>query len=202
MTKSRLVLLWAFVSVASIACQANSAEVPADVEAEHQQLRELREKLTQAVIDGDIETQLAYAHDDIVTTWQNSQVARGKDGVRKLLEEMNGTGERVFQGYKVPPTPDDLTILHGGDTAIAFGSSVPHYKYAGMEFDLNNRWTATLVKEDGQWKLAAYHVSANVLDNSILRLARRSLYWVGGGCLFVGAILGLALAYFARRKSA
>ncbi len=115
---------------------------------------------------------------------------------------MNGTGERVFQGYKVLPTPDDLTILHGGDTAIAFGSSVPHYKYGGMEFDLDNRWTATLVKEDGQWKLAAYHVSANVLDNSILQLARRSLYWVGGGGLLAGLLLGLLVGRFARRKPA
>ena len=202
MIESRVGLLCLFLSATLVPCAAYAADPPADVEAEHQQLRELRETLTQAVIDGDVEAQLAYAHDDIVTTWQNNQVARGKEGVRSLLAEMNGTGERVFQGYKVLPTPDDLTILHGGDTAIAFGSSVPHYKYGGMEFDLDNRWTATLVKEDGQWKLAAYHVSANVLDNSILRLARRSLYWVGGGGLLAGLLLGLLVGRFARRKPA
>ena len=44
-----------------------------------------------------------------------------------------------------------------------------------MEFDLENRWTAALVKEEGEWKLAAYHVSANVLDNAVLDIAKRGV---------------------------
>ncbi len=75
------------------------------------------------------------------------------------MEEMNGGSDRVFQGYVERPVSDDLAIFHDGDTAVAFGKSVPHYKYMGKEFNLENRWTATLVKSDGQWKLAAYHVS-------------------------------------------
>ena len=59
---------------------------------------------------------------------------------------------------------------------IAVGKSVPHSKYLGMEFDLENRWTATLVKDDGQWKIAAYHVSSNIADNPILTLAKKSTY--------------------------
>jgi ketosteroid isomerase-like protein len=165
---------------------ASGAEDPA-----HAELRQLREALTEAVLAGDVDAQLALTDENIVTTWQNSRVARGHDGLREFLNDMTAGGDDVFQGYTVRPTADDLSILHGGNTAIAYGSSVPHYRYLGMEFDLENRWTATLVNSDGQWKVAAYHVSANVADNPILDAARRSLWMAGGIGAAIGIIVGL-----------
>ncbi len=61
----------------------------------------------------------------------------------------------------------------------------------GMEFDLENRWTDTLVKEDGRWLIASYHVSANVLDNPVLSIAKKAAYWSGGIALVVGIVLGM-----------
>ncbi len=66
------------------------------------------------------------------------------------MQEINSGNEKVFQGYTERPTSDEVAILPGGDTAIAFGKSVPHYKWLGLEFDLENRWTATLLKADDQ----------------------------------------------------
>jgi hypothetical protein len=60
-----------------------------------------------------------------------------------------------------------------------------------MEFDLKNRWTATLVKEDGRWLIAGYHVSANVLDNPVLDAAKTAMYWTGGITLVIGFVLGI-----------
>jgi len=177
-----------------------AAETPADVETpvdaddletEHAELRELREALTEAVIKNDIETQLKYVHDDVVTTWQNNQVARGEEGLRAFMEEMSVGDDRVFQGYRERPVSDDLAIFHNGDTAIAFGKSVPHYKYMGKEFELENRWTATLVKTDGQWKIAAYHVSANVMDNPILDAALQSATIAAVVALLTGLLIGV-----------
>ncbi len=143
---------------------------------------------------------MKYADENVVTTWQNNQVARGHDGLREFMNEMNSGGQKVFQGYTVEPTSDEITILHGGDTAIAFGQSVPHYKILGMEFDLQNRWTATLIKKDGQWKIAAYHVSANVLDNPVLTAAKNSVYLAAGVSLVIGLLLGAVAMHLMRRK--
>ncbi|MFN0195484.1 MAG: YybH family protein [Planctomycetaceae bacterium] len=169
----------------------SAAEKPVNDSEVHDELRALREALTKAVAEGDVESQLAYAHEDIVVTWQNSQVVRGRDGLKTFMSEMNAGQDRVFQGYTVPPTSDDLTIIHQGNTGIAFGRSVPHYRYLGMEFDLENRWTATLVREDDGWKIAAYHVSANLFDNPVLDVSKRSIYWTGGIALAVGIIVGI-----------
>lgn len=164
-------------------------------QADLDQLRALRESLTKAVIAGDIEAQLSHADDHVLTVWQNSAVARGKQGVRDLMAEVNAGGEKVFQGYRNPPASDDQTRIYGGDTAIASGTSTPHYKWMGLEFDLENRWTATLVKQGGEWKLASYHVSANIFDNPMLNAAKGSNAFSGLG----GLVLGLVAGWFGSR---
>lgn len=184
--------------LATASAAAQDAAVARDTEAtdgstesEHEQLRALREKLTEAVLSNDVSAQLQYVHDDVVTTWQNNRVARGHEGLKEFLNEMNSGEERVFQGYTVPPSSDDISILYEGNTAIAFGSSVPHYKYMGQEFDLENRWTATLVKQDDGWKIAAYHVSADISDNPLLDAAVNSLMWAAVISLLIGLLIGI-----------
>jgi ketosteroid isomerase-like protein len=184
---------------AATAAATEPAPVKADA-ATHDELRAMREALTKAVLEGDVNAQLDRVHDNLVVTWQNNQVVRGKDGLKNFLGEISNGEGRVFQGYKVPPTADDLTLLYGGDAAIAFGSSTPHYKLHGMEFDLENRWTATLIKDGDAWKIAAYHVSGNILDNPVLDIAKRSLFWAGGLGLVVGLVLGAVVSRLLKRR--
>jgi ketosteroid isomerase-like protein len=173
---------------------------PAADAAVHEELRAIRLALTEALKKGDVEGQLAHVHDNVVATWQNGRVVRGHEGLKKFLAEMTEGNKKVFKGYKVPPEADELTILYGDDTGIVFGRSVPQYNYLGMEFDLENRWTATLVKDEGAWKIAAYHVSANVVDNPVLNTAKRSAYWAAGIALLVGLALGAGGCRLMRRK--
>ncbi len=168
----------------------SSTEVSSSEQTDRDELLALREALIEAVLAGDVDKQIEYVHDNVVTTWQNNQVARGSDGLRNFMKEMNAGGQKVFQGYTVRPTSDEVMILEGGNTAIAFGKAVPHYKLMGLEFDLENRWTATLVKDDGKWRIAAYHVSGNILDNPVLTAAKKSVYWVGGISLAIGLLIG------------
>ena len=197
-------LVWqigAFFPVVAIAEEPPATVALADSEeAIHNELRALREALTKAVLEGDADAQLAHVHDNVVVTWQNNQVVRKAAGLQEFLATINVGDDRVFRGYKTPPTADEPTILFGGNTGIAFGSSTPQYKFLGMEFELENRWTATLVKEDGTWKLAAYHVSGNIVDNPVLSIAKKSAYWAGGICLVVGLVLGALVSKFSKRN--
>ena len=102
-------------------------------------------------------------------------------------------GKDSFKGYKVPPTPDELTIFHGGDTGISFGETVAEYRLLGKSYELKSRWTATLVKQDGKWLLAAYHISMNVLDNPILSAAKSGIYLGVVVALVIGILIGRIL---------
>lgn len=168
-------------------------------EAIHDELRALRVALVEALKKGDVDGQLSHVHNNVVATWQNNRVVRGHDGLRNFITEMNAANQSVFRGYKVEPEADELTILYGGDTGIVFGKSVPQYHYLGMDFELENRWTATLVKQDGSWKIAAYHVSGNLVDNPVLNAAKQAVYWTGGVCLVVGLVVGSVGSALLRR---
>lgn len=164
----------------------------------HGELRAMRGALLAAITSQDIDRMLPLLHPDIVVTWQNGEVNRGHAGVRAFFEKM---GRQAFGGYKVPPEPDELTILHGGTTGISFGRSVAQFNVLGSSFEFHNRWTATLVKQDGKWLVASYHVSWNALDNPLLNAATRSLYVAAGLSLAGGILIGvLASRFFGRRR--
>jgi ketosteroid isomerase-like protein len=177
----------------------SSAQAATMDDPAHTELRMLRTNVIDAITHGDFDRTIAFVHTNVVVTWQNNEVCRGHAGLRAFFDRV---GKDAFKGYRVPPMPDELTILYPGDTGISFGHTVASYTLLGRDFDFTNRWTATLVKDGGQWKLAAYHVSINVLDNPILNAAKHSLYWVAGLAVVGGLVVGLLLGKGGKRNRA
>lgn len=172
---------------------ASLAAAPAqtNLEATHNELRALRDGMLEAINKGDFEKQLSYLHTNVVVTWHNAEISRGRDGVRKYYERMTTGPDKVVAGYHAELVVDELTALHGDNTGIAFGSSIEQFKLVRRSgFELRGRWTATLVKENGRWLIAALHVSTNLFDNTVLNLTRKATYWVGGGSLLAGLVVG------------
>jgi uncharacterized protein (TIGR02246 family) len=183
-----------------LACTPAVAQSPSAAPAvddpAHDALRALRTEIIEAITKGDLDRVMKSVHPGVVITWQNNEVCRGHDGLRDFFNRM---GKDAFKGYKVPPTPDGLTVLHDGHTGISVGETVASYNLLGSSYDMKSRWTATLVKEDDRWLLAGYHISMNVLDNPILAAAKGSLYGVAAATLVAGLGAGWL---FGRRQRA
>lgn len=161
----------------------------------HNELRAVRDELLDAINKGDIERQLTYLQTNVVMTALNTEVSRGREGVRAYFNKMTTGPKRVVESFSAEVNVDELTILYGGDTGIAFGSAVQHYKLTnGVKLDAKTRWTATFVKEDGRWLIASLHASANLFDNPLLTMTKRTAYWAGGGGLVAGLLIGILLA--------
>jgi uncharacterized protein (TIGR02246 family) len=191
----------AVVFLCLAALPASSQAPPAKDEAVHNELRALRDGLVDAMNKGDIERQLTYLHPNVVVTALNGEVSRGRDGVRAYFLKMTTGPKRVVESFRCEVTVDELTILYGADTGIAFGSAVQSYKLTdGLKLDAKTRWTATLVREHDHWLVASLHASANLFDNPLLTMAKQTAYWAGGVSLVVGLIVGLVIGK--RRKGA
>ena len=185
-------LLAAFFSAVSfLHAQSTPVAPTAPEDPAHNELRALKAELIEAVTKGDIERVLPRLDPDVVITWQNGEVCRGREAVKAFFAKMQAGSGKTWRGYKVPPTPDALTTLYAnGTVGVCYGHNVGQYHLLGKEIDLPNRWTATLVKRDGQWMLASYHISMNVLDNPLLNSFRNGVWIAGGVALVVGVVIG------------
>lgn len=167
---------------------------PTTDEAVHNELRALRSGLVDAMNKGDIDRELTYLAPNVVITWHNAEVSRGREGVRAYLNRILTGPNKFISAYSANVEVDELTILYGGDTGISFGSAIEHFTLAnGTTLDLPSRWSATLVKMGDKWLVASLHASDNLFDNPMLTIAKRTAYWAGGICLLVGLLIGMLL---------
>ena len=158
----------------------------------HNQLRALRDGMLNAFEQRDIDRMLTYLHENVIITYQNAEVSRGHSGVRAFHERMTGKDAMVTT-LSTKFRVDELSIMYGDDTAVAFGDIDDTFELTGgMNFDLSSRWTATLTRENDRWLIAALHVSTNMFDNGVSDLL---IKWnsikVGLSALLIGAVLGI-----------
>ena len=164
-----------------------------DAKPEPAELHALRDGLLDAINKSDIERQLTWLHPNVVITYQNAEVARGREGVKAFLLKMTAGPERLVESVRIEAKADGPAVLHG-DTAVAFGSAVETYKMAhGSDLTLNGRWTATLVKDQGQWLVAALHCSTGLSDNPLVASTKKAGVTASIGSVIIGLIAGWLL---------
>src|SRR5262245_29685107 len=131
---------------ASAALPAAAQEAkPAEAEhPAHKELRALKERLLTAFNKKDLDGLLKNVHPKVVVTWQNAEVSRGHDGIRKYYQKMlEGPNHRV-ESVTAQADVDELTILYGDQSnGLAFGSLDQQFTLTdGSAFPLKSRWTA------------------------------------------------------------
>jgi len=191
------ILLTAVVLAAPMLAPAQTAK-PED--PAHQELRLLRDKLLAAMNKSDLDGILAVLHTNVVITWHNAEVSRGREGVRSYYNRIMSGPVKLVNSFTCGLNVDELTILYGGNTGISFGSSDEHFKLtSGKDLNVKGRWTATVIKENGQWLVTSLHASTNLFDNVLLDVTKQMMKIAVAISLFAGAAIGWFLG---RRRKA
>lgn len=184
-----LTVLVLTMSVATMSGQ--TAEDPA-----HQALRNLKTTMEKALNERNLDAIVANVDPNVVFTTMNGDVCRGPAQIRAYFHKMLNAPGHIVKDVKVSFEVDALTTLYGGDTGIAYGSSRDHYELTdGGTFDINGRWTATMVRSGDRWVIGSFHYSANVFENPITARLKQLVWQVGIG----SALLGLVIGYFGVR---
>jgi uncharacterized protein (TIGR02246 family) len=168
------------------------ASAQPNAEATHDELRAVRDQALAAVTAGDFEALSAHVHPNVVVTVENGTVVRGKERLREFYERTLTGPDSALEGFEVGNFEvDELSILYGDDTAIAFGSADLEYRPRGGD-PLNEkaRWTAVLVREEERWLIASFHTSVDFTTSELMNRAVSMTMKVSGG---VGAVIGILL---------
>jgi uncharacterized protein (TIGR02246 family) len=171
----------------------------------HEELRAFRKQLVEAVNKGDIDALLELLDENVVVHWLDGRVSSGPKEVKAYIEEMLKGPNRKVERYETNPEVTELTHLYGdGKIGVVYGSSTEKFVLTGgHEMVVPTRWSATLVKKDGKWKIANFHGSTSMFDNPILSAAvQRTGMWVGIIAGLGGLFLGFILARLIPRRAA
>jgi hypothetical protein len=200
----RLTTLW-FLSLLSLNAAMAVTMPPLDPSGgrieDRQQLRVLLDAMESGINKLDLDGLLKLAQPDVVITWQNAEVSRGHEQVRAYYNRMIKGSAPVVGKLSTAATLGGSAVFYG-DSAVAYGTMVDRYELTeGLAFTLNANWSTTVVKSDGQWKVAALHFSTNLFDNALLNAAKRSVWYAAGGALLLGILLTWGVMRFRRKKS-
>jgi SnoaL-like domain len=167
---------------------------------DRQQLRVLLDAMEAGISSLDIDAILKLTHPEVIVTWQNAEVSRGQEQVRAYYNRMMKGGAPIVRKFSTKATLGGPAVFYG-DSALAYGTTVDRYELTeGLDFTLNANWSTTIVKVDGQWKVAGLHFSTNLFDNALLSAAKQLAWYAAGGAFLLGAVL--VWAVMRRRKQA
>lgn len=184
--------------VASTPVASEATEDPA-----HNELRLLRQHMEDAMNARDIDSILEGVADDVVFTTMNDDVVRGKENIRTYFEKMMTGPDARVKDVKTKFEVDELTILYGEPDGtrfgVAYGHSEDEYTLAdGTKFQVQPRWSATMMRDDESWKIVNFHYSVNMFDNPVVDKAMGKIAMIGSGAL----VLGLLIGFFLGRRRA
>lgn len=191
-----------FASLVGLAARADAAGD--NREADHTALRALRTKAVEAINSQDSRALAACCTKEFAFTAIDQTLVTNEAQFNALFDRMFRAKDAPIASLKTEPEAEILTRFIDANTGICYGTTKDTYTMKdGRIVVMNARWTATVTKEDGEWKVAAAHVGTDFLNNPVLTLAVS--FWkklaLGAGVisLVVGILLGRAL--FARKPT-
>lgn len=179
-----LVVMLAFIGLAPVPA------IAAEREADHEALRAVLATSTEAINKANLDLLKPVLAKNLTIITVDNHKLQSLDEFKAYWDGLFHGGALSLERVEVAPSPDGLTEFLGGDVGYIDGTSkdVYHFK-SGSAQNLTVRWSAVVEKEDGQWKIAKIHFSADILDNPILSIAKQA----AGGNMLLPALAGFAI---------
>lgn len=178
-----------------------SAVDTSDRTADHNILRGMLKDAEKAINEGRFNDLSKYLDPNVNVIYQNAEVADGTAAVQAFQERILNANGGVLKSVQTKVTADKLTEFYG-NTAIAYGTAVDQYTFVGgLEMEVTSKWSTTLIKQNGEWKVVSVQFTTNLFDNPLLTNAKSAQMYFGLGGFVAGVLLVLILCkVMGRRK--
>lgn len=146
-------------------------------DADHAALRTVMAKATQALNAQDLDALTACFTKNFAFTTVDQTVLTSTLSMQKYYDRMLRQKDSPVTSYKITPIVEIPTVFLDQNTGYSCGTSDDAYtlRKGGRTVHMPCHWTATVVRENGEWKLATMHTGVNVMDNTVLRV--KTLPW-------------------------
>ena len=121
----------------------------ADTKAEGEKVMQLSKDWSKVASTGDVNKTVSYWADDAILISEGMPVLKGKDAIKKMVEE-----SFKMPGFQISWDPQDVVVSDNGDMAyIIENSQVSYSDSTGKPITHNNKAVSIWRKQvDGSWK--------------------------------------------------
>jgi len=188
-----------FVLLAATTAAAQEGSAAAD----HDGLRKIKADVLNAINTRNLRGMAAIVHKPFVATVITQDTFTDAGALQAYYDGLFTRSVLRLKKVTMEAEADELSQIYTGTFAVARGSTKELYEMAdGRSFDMRGRWTATAIKDGGQWKLLAIHSGTNFLDNPVLTAVEKSTAYTGAGGFAAGLALGVLGTVLIRRRRA
>lgn len=157
-------------------------------ENDHEELRTLLVEVTDAFNKRDTAALAACLTKEFVFTTLDQQVLTSAGEIDDYYKKIFDSPDAFITDAKISPEASILTRFTDANSGYCYG--INHEVYTmkdGRTVPMETHWTATVVKEEGRWKIAAAHAGVNFLDNPVIERSKK----VAKKLSVIGFITGL-----------
>lgn len=156
---------------------------------DRRQLQALLESVRNAVNTRDLKVLNECFSENFSATMIDQKIVTTRKGLEDYYREVF-TGEKAMvKSLVIAPEAEAITRIYDERFGTVYGRNLEKYELTdGKKFTIQSRWTASVVKTDGRWKIAAIHNGVNFVDNPVLTETRKSRKYF----LAIGLVAGLA----------
>jgi ketosteroid isomerase-like protein len=191
--------IFSFITLSALVIGAQAQ----DRNREHDELRATLKSVTEAMNSRDIDALAPLFHDRFSITTVDQQVFTNLNDFKRYFDGLFTGDKATIRSITFNPEADALTEFVGENIGLVHGVSTDTYAFAdGDTRVMTSRWTATLYKDNGKWKILNAHIGANLFDNPVLTALKGWLYKACAGAGVAGLLVGLVIGRLTRRKTA
>lgn len=163
-------------------------------EKDHEEMRQLLADVTQAINTKDIDHIRNFFAKDYIYVGADQSAVTNREEFLAYYDQLLGGKSALLKSLNFQPKALMKTKFIQDNVGIVYGESDDTYVLAnGHTTKVQSKWSATLVKEDGKWKVATLHNGVNFYDNPEITNFINFWKMVAFVALFIGIALGFLI---------
>jgi Domain of unknown function (DUF4440) len=169
--------------------------------ADHEALRKLKTDVITAINTRNVQSMDTLLHKPFMSTLITQDSFTDIERLKAYFDGLFTRSVLRINKITMEAEPDEQAQIYTGTFAVARGGTKEVYELGdGRTYTIPGRWTATTIKDNGQWKVLAVHTGVNFIDNPVMTAVEKSTLYFGAGGVAVGAVIGFLLGFLIRRK--
>ncbi|HST19765.1 MAG TPA: hypothetical protein VLR90_01500 [Blastocatellia bacterium] len=172
-----------------------------DRQQDHDELRQMLKTATDAMNSKNLDALAPLFYNKFSITTVDQKLFTNLADFKAYYEGLYGGDNAPLKTIMFKPEADALTEFIGDNIGLSHGTSTDTYTFSdGDTRVMTSRWTATVFKDNGKWKILNLHIGADLLANPVVSTLKSYVYKAGIGAGLGGLIVGFAVAWILRGK--